>query len=480
MKKSIKKNYIYNVAYQILILLTPLITSPYIARTLGPDGIGTASYIGSVSSYFMLVASMGIATFAQREVSYYQEDRTMRTQVFWEVKLLQLTTCGVCFAAYFVFCLFQENRILYLISGIGLLNMVLDVSWLYQGMEEFGALVFRNVVFKAIHIIYIFTFVHSKEDLPLYMLESVFGSLSAMAMWPKLPSMIGRPDFKKLRPFRHFKTVFLLFVPTIAIQIYTVLDKTMIGVITHDTYENGYYEQAIRISKMLLTLVTSLGTVMVPRIGKLYAEKNTESIRNYMYRSYRFVWFLGIPICFGLIMTAGNFIPWFLGDGYEKVISLTGILSLLILDIGISNVTGLQYLIPTRRENTFTFTVTVGAVVNFFSNMALIYSFQATGAAVASVVAETTIAVVQLIIVRKELSPWRVLKEGKHYFIAGLIMVAALIPLTKALSPSFFHTFVIVAVGAAVYFAVLLLMRDEFFLSNVERAVNLVKRRGGS
>ena len=378
---------------------------------------------------------------------------------------------------YIFFIYFQENRVLYLISAIGIINIIFDVSWLYSGMEEFGSLVFRNTIFKIIHIAYIFTFVKSRDDLVWYMLESAFSLIGSMALWPRLPKMVGRPKFRELRPFRHMRMIISLFIPTIAIQIYTVLDKTMIGAITHNSFENGYYEQAMRISKMTLSIITALGTVMIPRIGQLFHKKNIEQIQKNMYRSYRFVWFLGIPLCFGIIMTASNFIPWFLGEGYDEVVALSAILSFLILAIGINNVTGVQYLIPTQRQNTFTVTVIIGAVINFLCNMFLIYFFQSTGAAIASVIAETTIAVLQLVIVRRELSPWKVFKSGTHYFIAGALMIAALFPLKIWLTPSIIHTFIMVVSGASVYFLTLFIMKDDFFISNAQNIFNNIKRR---
>lgn len=147
------------------------------------------------------------------------------------------------------------------------------------------------------------------------------------------------------------KIIISLFIPTIAIQIYTVLDKTMIGVITQDSFENGYYELAIKISKMVMAVVTALGTVMIPRIGYHFEQGETQRIRSLMYRGYRFVWFLGVPLCLGMIMVCGNFVPWFFGEGYEQVVPLLQILSFLILAIGINNVTGMQYMIPTKRQN---------------------------------------------------------------------------------------------------------------------------------
>ena len=182
-------------------------------------------------------------------------------------------------------------------------------------------------------------------------------------------------------------------------------------------------------------------------------------------------------MCFGIIITAGNFVPWFFGAGYEKVVPLLQILSMLILIIGFSNVVGAQYLIPTKRQNKFTISVILGAVVNFCSNIFMIYFFKSIGAAIASVVAETVVTMSMILFVRKELSARMMLKEGRNYFIAGAAMALALLPLARLFSPSVIHTLVMVAVGAAVYFAVLLIEKDEFFISNIASQFNQMKNK---
>ncbi len=469
-RKNVKLNYIYNVAYQVLLLLMPLVVAPYLSRVLEPDGVGTASYVESVVAYFTLFATMGITTYGQREISYVQDDMEKRSQVFWNTKVLGFCTSAAATAVYVVFALLQKERsTLYLILTLNLVAVFFDITWFFQGLEEFGKTVTRNALFKLLQIAYIFLFVKTKEDLPLYVLGvGLFTALGNLSLWAYLPRYINRIDIRALRPFRDIKVVWSLFIPTIAIQIYTVLDKTMIGLITGSSFENGYYEQAIKIARMLLAVVTALGTVMVPRVGNLFGKGEAFEVRRLMYRSYRFVWFLGIPLCFGVIMAAGNFVPWFFGPGYDKVVPLLQILSLLILAIGINNVTGIQYFIPTKRQNLFTYTVIIGACTNFVLNMILINRIQSIGAAIASVAAETVIAVVQLVIVRKELSPGKILSEGVHYYIAGAVMVLVLWPVCRRLSPSIFHTAVIVAVGAAVYFLTLLAERDAFFLGNVK------------
>jgi len=466
-KKSIKKNYIFNLIYQILLLLTPLITTPYLSRVLGADGVGTVSFAESIVSYFTLFATLGITTFGQREISYVQDNKEKRTSVFWETKLLQVITSTGALAVYVGFALFQQNRILYLILSFNIIAVLVDVVWLFQGMEEFGKIVLRNIIFKIISISYIFIAVKTKDDVNKYVFGiAFFLFLSNLSLWLRVPGFVAKPNWKEISPFRNLKVVISLFVPTIAIQIYTVLDKTMIGLITQNEFENGYYEQAIKISKIVMTVVTSLGTVMIPRIGYHFGRGETDKVNSFMYRGYRFVWFLGVPLCFGLLGTASNFVPWFFGDGYEKVVPLLGILGFLILAIGINNVTGMQYLIPTKRQNVFTITVLIGAGVNFVLNLILISLFQSIGAAIASVAAETTIALIQLWFVRKELSIKRIFCSSWHYLISGIVMLSLLTIVGRLFDPSIMNTIIMVVIGATVYLIMLLLLRDDFLIDN--------------
>ena len=419
MAKSIKRNYIYNLIQQILTLLTPLITTPYISRVIGAEGIGIYSYASSIVTYFALFAALGTATYGQREISYCQDDKKRRSEVFWNNELLCIITTCISLCFYGLFCFFQkENRIVFFILSLSLLDVCLNVSWLLTGLEEFGKIVLRNIIIKVVSIGFIFTFVRTKDDFIIYVLGLTLALIiSDISLWPFVLKFIDRPKVKDLKPFSEIKVVFSMFVPTIAISIYTVLDKTMIGIITKNAAENGFYEQALKISRIALTVVTSLGAVLIPRIGYLFEKHDNDLVRQYMYRSYRFVGFIGIPMGLGLLAISPNFVPWFFGKGFEGVIPLIGVLGFLLLSIGINNVTGVQYLIPTKRQNTFTKTVLIGACVNLIANICLIPSLGAIGAAIASVLAETIIAITQLWIVRKEISSLAIIKQSlKYYF----------------------------------------------------------------
>lgn len=467
-QKSIKKNYIYNVAYQILTLLTPLITAPYLSRVLQPDGIGKISYAESIVSYFSLFATMGITSYGQREISYAQDDLEKRSEAFWNTKILGIFTSGVVTIIYVIFAFFQkEDFPVYLVLSLNLVSLIFDISWFFQGIEDFEKTVTRNILFKALQIVYIFVFVKDKNDLVLYVLGlGLFATLGNLSLWAYIPKYVNRIQLSKLRPFNNFRTVWSMFIPTIAIQMYTVLDKTMIGIITNSSFENGYYEQAMKISKMLLTIISSLTSVMSPRMGAMFEKNMYDKAAEYLYRSYRFVWFLGIPLCLGVIATSNNFVPWFFGSEYNKVIILLNILSFLIIVSGISLITGWQLLIPSKREKVFSLTVIVGALVNISLNAFMIYYFKSVGAAIASVVAESVIALFQLVIVRKEVSLKRIIREGVHYYIAGAIMFVILLPMKFLLSPSVLNTVLMVIVGASSYFIVLLVEKDEFFIGN--------------
>ena len=248
----------------------------------------------------------------------------------------------------------------------------------------------------------------------------------------------------------------------------------MLGMADSSGIENGYYEQAVKISKMTLTLLTSLGTVMVPRIGFYFMQNDSERIRQYMYRSYRFVWFLGIPLCLGLTGVSDNLVPWFFGQGYEKVNVLIKILAFLILAIGVNNVTGVQYFIPTQRQSLFTATVFLGLAVNAVLNILFVPKMFSIGAAAASVAAEAVIAVSQIMIVRDELCCRDIVRHIPKYLIAGMTMLGVIRMENVFFYPSVLNTAVMVISGAAVYCVMLAVIHDDFFIGLLSTAAEKI------
>lgn len=476
--KSIKKNYILNLMYQILSILTPVITAPYLSRVLGADGIGVVSLAENHVSYFVLFACMGVYTYGRREISYVQDDKDKRSVIFWNATLMKAMFSVVCIAAYFVYAFFARNTMLALVFSMYIVAELVDITWFYQGIEEFGKIVGRNTFFKVLNIIYIFVFIKDSGDILLYATGIAgFLLLSNLSLWLMIPNFLTKVSIKDINPFKGMTVMLALFIPTIAIQIYTAIDKTMIGIITGSDFENGYYEQAMKISKIVLTIVTALGTVMIPRIGHHFSNGDTDKVKELMLRSYRFVWFLGLPLSVGLFLCAPNMVPWFFGSDFLPAIPLLQILSILVVVIGLSNVTGIQYLVPTRQEKYYTISVVTGAVVNLILNIFLIARYQAVGAAIASVIAEMTVTLTQLIFIHKEISIFAILAQGVKYFIAVILMTVILEPMMIFLSPSVINTILMVLAGMFVYIGTLLITRDKFLTDNIKILIDKVRRK---
>lgn len=468
--KSIKRNYIYNLLYEVVLIISPLITTPHVSRALGADGVGIYSFTYSIVTYFILVAGLGTTRFGQREVSYNQNDIEGRSIAFWETEFIRILTTTLMLCCYLVFAFLQkDNKIIYFILALNLLNVALDITWFFQGIEEFGRLVGRNILFRVLTVASILIFVRDADDVPVYtMCLSGFTALGSLSLWPFLKGNVKRVRFNQLEIKKAIRTAFTFFIPTIAIQVYTYLDKTMIGLITNNSFQNGYYEQAHKIVAMALTFITSIGTVMIPRMGNLYAQGKREEIKLYLGKSFRFVWMLSIPMCFGIFAVAENIVPWFFGPGYDGVVPILRIFSLLVIAMGLNNVIGLQYLIPTGRQNYYTVCVIIGAVVNLICNSLLIPRFEAFGATIASVFAEFCIATVEFCIIRKEISIFSIIKSAGKYMLSGLVMFAIVLVISRQLTSSIVNTMIIAVSGMIVYSLMLLVLKDQFFLGNVK------------
>lgn len=480
-EKSIGKNFIYNAAYQILVIIAPLITTPYISRVLGPAGNGIYSYTYSIITYFVLVATLGTQNYGQREIAYVQNDREKLSVRFWETVCFRWATTiiAVFFCGFYIVTLKDSERLPYVIQMAYILAVGFDITWFFQGIEEFGKVVYRNSIIKILTIICIFVFIKDENDIYIYLGIMAFLHLvGQISIWPYLPRYVNKAKLKIKSVFRNTKEIISLFIPTVAIQIYTVLDKTMIGIYDTSMVENGYYEQSQKIVKMSLAIITSLSTVMLPRIARSYKENDHAKLSSYMYSSYRFLLMLTLPMAGGLFAIASNLVPWFFGPGYEKVIVLLAIFSLLYIGIGLSTITGIQYLIPTKQQNVYTITVLCGAIVNFILNLILIPEFKSIGAAIASVIAEFTVTFVQffyVIFVKKTFKLSRIVLPSWKYFCSTIIMLVVVKMVSNLCIPTVSSTVLLGVLGVGVYVLLLYTLRDEFFMKYVKGIIRKTK-----
>jgi O-antigen/teichoic acid export membrane protein len=414
----------------------------------------------------MLFGSLSIGIYGQREIAYNQDNIYKKTKLFWELCIIKIITISLSLCLYVVIIQrFSNYHLFFLIYTIEIIACLFDITWYYQGMENFRIIVVRNVVIKIITICLVFIVIKKPADLYKYILLQATSSLIAnISLVPLLLRQLIKIKLKSLDCIQHIKPIIMLFVPQVAVQIYTVLDKSMIGFITQSPYENGYYEQAMKIVKSLLVVITSLGIVVVPRMGHLNARKQIDEIKDTIIRSFDFVSFLGMPLFFGLIGIADVFVPLFFGQGYEKSVILIRILSGLFIAIGLNNVIGIQYLIPLKKEHIFTATVLFGALVNFILNIFLINRYQSIGAALSSVIAESAITIIQFFYIRNIFNIKGIFFGSWRNIVSSLIMFIILYILKTIMPVNVLSLLLIVSICGIVYFLLLLMLRDKFIL----------------
>ena len=492
-KKSITKNYIYNMVYQVLILVLPLVTTPYLSRVLGAEGIGIYSYTYAIVTYFILFGSLGVAMYGQREIAYAQENVEERKRVFIEIVLFRFVTIFVSSIIYYFFFIRGEAyQIYYQILLLELIAAAFDISWFFQGMEEFKRTVTRNVLVRVCSVSAVFLFVKNKEDLALFtLIYSIGDLLGNLSLWLYLPKYIKGVKVKSINTFRHIWPIILLFIPQVANQIYKILDTTMIGNLVQDKAETGYYEQGQKVIRLLLTVVTSLGVVMVPRMASTFASGDKKQIQSYLKMSFRFVFFLAFPIMFGITSISEAFVPVFFGAGYDKVIILINVISPILLLMGVANVLGTQYLLPTKRQKEYTISVAIGVVFNFIANYILITKYASIGASIATVLSELLVVTIQYQYMKKEVPFKELIGLAWKYLVAGLLMFAVcfgirfvlniesvmliqenmseLIKMDRDYFINVLSIIVQMIFGALTYFITLILLKDDYVFKFIDK-----------
>ena len=292
-------------------------------------------------------------------------------------------------------------------------------------------------------------------------------------MWFYLPKLITKVKIKTLNIKRHIKPIIQLFIPQIAIEVYTVLDRTMLGRMISDKTEVGYYTQSQKIIKVLLVVVTALGTVMLPRIASKFSKKDISAIKSYIEKSFCLLFLISFPLSLGVVAVTNEFVPLFFGQGYDKCILLMNVLCPIILFIGLSNVIGMQYLLPTKQQKNFTISVTLGAIINFIINFILIPKYGALGASIGTISAELCVTLYQIIVTRNQLNYKKIIKSSYKYLISAIIMF--LIIFKISLNSLFISVILKIIIGGSVYFITLLLLKDEFLLKLISDGKNYLK-----
>ena len=462
--KSIKKNYVFNTAVTLLNVLAPVITTPYISRVLTSEGIGAYSYVSAYIAVLSNLAGFGIDIYASREVAYIRDDEDRQKSFFWEIQASKLIASIPATLAFFILLYtLVDYRLLFAICGISLIDKLINPSYFLSGNEDFAVSAIKNIICKTASILLIFICVKSPGDLCLYaFIMSAVGFVGDLVLWPPIIKRVGWGKFSLKDFANHFNGSIKMFMPALAGMVYIYCDKIMLGVIGAGDIENGYYAQAQKLVMLSATLVTSISTVMAPRMANTYANKDKKLLEYYLDRSLRFVFFLGIPMSLGLIGISGNIVPWFFGKGYEPVIEVLIIQAPIILLQGIYNVLVVQYLISTGREKEASIIIFIGSISNVLLNALMIPKWQSNGASAASVITQSLVIIISYIYLRKEADFGSSFKYAAKVLLSGTIMLAGLMIVGKTMVASIYNTCALIILGTILYGLCLVPMKDEF------------------
>ena len=360
---SIIKNYLYNLTYQIFLILVPLLTVPYISRTLGADAVGMNAYTNSIMSYFILFANLGLSLYGNRTIAYTRDSIEERSIRFWEIIILKFLMGIISLVCFTIFTLFykQYTNLLWL-QSIQLLTTAVDISWFFIGVEDFKRTVTRNILVKVLSLVLIFTFVKTPSDLPIYIIiiccSGLFGNLT---LWSYIKRYVHKVKFSSMRFKNHIQPIIVLFLPQIATSVFVSVNRLFLGSLS-TMAETGYFDNSDKVIRIFLSFIAAIGTVVFPRIANHYKKNDLEKVVLFMSQAFDGVNLISIPIVCGIFCIATPFSNLFFGSNFEGINIVLSILSLELIFMGWSSIIGQQFLVAVDKTRGLTISMAIGVI----------------------------------------------------------------------------------------------------------------------
>ena len=466
--KSLKINALFNIIKTCIGLLMPLITFPYSSRVLGPDSIGKVNFAQSISTYFGLIAGLGITTYAVREGAKLRNDIVALSKFTKEILIINLTSTIIAYAFLIPTILFipklSDYKCLITLVSSAIFFTTIGMDWFFSSQEEFGYVTIRTIIFQIISIIGLFCLVKNSDDVYAYAFVQIIGSIGT-SIWNLfiLRKKLIWKTTEKLELKKHIKPILLLFSLSLITSIYTILDTTMLGFLSNDK-EIGFYTAATKLNRMVLSAVTAGTAILLPRLS-YNAEYDKDNFLPLFKKSLSMVFIFSIPATVGLSLLAEPIMLLLSGDQYIPAIPVTRILNPIIIVISISSLIGLQYFVPLNKEKLTIISVSIGAITNFLLNFILIPKYQAKGAAIATLVAESSVTFVQILFAGKKIWDKSVFINIIQIVLSTIIMSISISFLNTFFSNIFLKIFLNVISGVIIYFICLLILRNKLILS---------------
>lgn len=464
---SIKYNAIMNVILKMSSFIFPLITFPYVSRVLKAASYGRVSFATSVVSYFTLVASLGIPAYGVRKCAEIRDDEKKLVKTVKELLAINTISLTLTYIAFVVFLIliprFREDSTLLLISSLTIVLQTFGVEWFYQAIEQYDYITIRNIAFKIISIILMFIFVHSPNDYVIYCSINVFATVGSNILnITRLPKIVNLKIKTNLDLKQHLIPIFTLFFYYAATQIYTNLDTVMLGFMTN-TSVVGFYNASVKIKNVLVSVVTALGSVALPRVSFYLSHERKEDFYRLISNSFSFVLFVAIPLSIYFTIEAKPVLLFLAGEEYAPAVSSMQAITPAVIFIGIGSVTAYQLLIPLKKDKITFLGAVSGAVIDFIINLILIPSYGSTGAAIGTLCAEILVVIIHLVALHDLLPKVFDKKDFLKIIISAAISTCVLITIVKQvqLLSYFVQCVITVLLFGTTYYLIAIVLKEK-------------------
>ena len=482
---SVRKNTLYNILKTFSTVIFPLITFPYISRVLGTENIGKINFGNSIVSYFSLIASLGINAYAIRECSKVKNDREALNAIASRIYSINIVTTIVAYLLLAI-CLatvpqLRGYRGLILIQSISIICASLGTDWINTAMEDFRYITIRTFVFQGIALLSMFIFIHKKEHYIIYAVISLISSSGAQLANIIYRKRFCRIQFTKDMQWRlNFPPIIVMFVMILSQSILNNLDTTMLGFLKGDE-EVGLYSTAVKVTNIVQQLTISITWVVLPQITFHYRSRNYNEINKLLRYVLSFTVVLGLPCLIGINFFAEEIVVAVGGEEYIAAANCLRILSISMLWGYINNIFGNLVLLPSNREKRYMFACITSAGINAITNAFFIPALGIYGASITTAISNMITTIINFKAVEKEIS----FGDIKSLFrgpVIGTLFVSGFCIFAKYIIVSPLpRLFVAVVISVAIYFLVLLLLRDEFLMNSVmppvERLFHKIKEK---
>ena len=465
----LKKNFLFNLVYTLLNVLFPVIIFSYVSRILGPTGIGKAQFIISVTQYFVLIAGLGIPFYGIREVARCKSNPTLLSKLISEILFIHFFTSLLLFIIFFILInnssFFSKDYESYLLTGLLILFGFSNIDWFYLGTEQFGYIAFRSLVIKLISLLLVLFFIKDKKDYYIYIAILTFSYVSTnvwniIDLLSKIKLTTTNLNFPK-----HFKPLLYIFSTSLAISLYQVFDTIILGLLSSETAV-GLYTAAVKISKISLPLVISLGSVLIPRLSVHLNENNTFEFKKLVDKSFSFIVSFSLPICFGILMLSKELLLVFSGNAFLGASLSMQIVSFLTLVIGLSNLYGLQILTSAQKDKYVLISVVAGVISSLTINIILIPRYQETGAATATILSEVIVTSIAYYYSRKFYNVKMSSGVVVHSLMSSCLFVPIIMIIKVLVSNPFTVILYSVPISGIIYFSLqLIVFKNEILLT---------------